>query len=281
MKNFSISKKGYDKNEVDDYLISLDLENSNLLKDKQARIDELKKENIELSKKLAEYQQKEHNISKALTTATQKAEEIEETAKLKYTLQVNNLNSFYEKWNNFFDELLKKYPKMQEFDTKKVLQNIQDDITKVMKNEFNIEYKKDILTKEDAFSSLLDKLKTHKVRKQVSIKKNKNVDKEKIINSENEIEYNIEKNKINNIKPITNLTISNEEKDEFDSLVDKFLHTQNKISKGYEKSILNKNKKQVLKSYSQITPNESGFDINEALNPTEDLLKIMKGFKLD
>ena len=41
-------------------------------------------------------------------------------------------------------------------------------------------------------------------------------------------------------------------------------------------------KKQKEKSNSRyIEPNESGFDFEEALNPTEDLLSIMKGFNLD
>ena len=86
-------------------------------------------------------------------------------------------------------------------------------------------------------------------------------------------------NKVNNIKPITSLTLEKDEKDEFESLVDKFLQTNNTISKGYEKSILNTNKKKPLKSAYE--PNESGFDLNEALNPTDDLTNIMKGFKLD
>lgn len=285
MKKFSIEKKGYNTTEVDDYLMSLELENSNALRDKQARIDSLRQENFELCKKLDEYKQKERSISSALTSATDKANEIIDVSKQKYNIELNNLNKFYDKWNNFFKELTLRYPKMKDFDTSEVLDNIKSDIKKLMNNNYLIEaYEVDYKKSQDAnnsFDDLLKKVYTQKkhVKKQVKIKLNKNLDKEKITDSENEIEYLGEHNKVNNIKPITSLTLEKDEKDEFESLVDKFLQTNNTISKGYEKSILNTNKKKPLKSAYE--PNESGFDLNEALNPTDDLTNIMKGFKLD
>ena len=285
MKKFSIEKKGYNTTEVDDYLMSLELENSNALRDKQARIDSLRQENFELCKKLDEYKQKERSISSALTSATDKANEIIDVSKQKYNIELNNLNKFYDKWNNFFKELTLRYPKMKDFDTSEVLDNIKSDIKKLMNNNYLIEaYEVDYKKSQDAnksFDDLLKKVYTQKkhVKKQVKIKLNKNLDKEKITDSENEIEYLGEHNKVNNIKPITSLTLEKDEKDEFESLVDKFLQTNNTISKGYEKSILNTNKKKSLKSAYE--PNESGFDLNEALNPTDDLTNIMKGFKLD
>ena len=285
MKKFSIEKKGYNTTEVDDYLLSLELENSNALRDKQARIDSLRQENFELCKKLDEYKQKERSISSALTSATDKANEIIDVSKQKYNIELNNLNKFYDKWNNFFKELTLRYPKMKDFDTSEVLDNIKSDIKKLMNNNYLIEaYEVDYKKSQDAnksFDNLLKKVYTQQkhVKKQVKIKLNKNLDKEKITDSENEIEYLGEHNKVNNIKPITSLTLEKDEKDEFESLVDKFLQTNNTISKGYEKSILNTNKKKSLKSAYE--PNESGFDLNEALNPTDDLTNIMKGFKLD
>lgn len=285
MKKFSIEKKGYNTTEVDDYLMSLELENSNALRDKQARIDSLRQENFELCKKLDEYKQKEKSISSALTSATDKANEIIDVSKQKYNIELNNLNKFYDKWDNFFKELIIRYPKMKDFDTSEVLDNIKSDIKKLMNNNYLIEaYEVDYKKSQDenkSFDDLLKKVYTQKkhVKKQVKIKLNKNLDKEKITDSENEIEYLGEHNKVNNIKPITSLTLEKDEKDEFESLVDKFLQTNNTISKGYEKSILNTNKKKSLKSAYE--PNESGFDLNEALNPTDDLTNIMKGFKLD
>lgn len=280
MGKFSVEKKGYSISEVDDFLLQNELEQSRMLKEKQSRIDELRQENIKLTNELEEFKRQEKNISKTLIYATNKAQEIENTSKLRYELELKNLDEFYAKWQNFFDELMIKYPLMKDFDTKNVLSMLKDDINNLFKNEFHVS---NLKTKPaDSFENLLDKLRKHKTinRKKVIIKTNKTPDKEKIIESENEIEFLGESNKMNNIKPITNLTLSKDEQEEYDSLLDKFLHTNNNVSKGYENSILNKNKKS-KKETKYPKPNESGFDLEQALNPTDDLLKIMKGFKLD
>ena len=278
MKNFSLDKRGYSVKEVDDYLIMQQIENDRLLKEKQARVNELREENFKLLKELNEFKNKEKTISEALLASTEKANEIEREAKLKYSLELKNLDEFYNKWNNFFNELIVRYPKMRDFDTKSALLNLKTEINNLING-----YTHDKTHKEsNSFINLLDKLrarsKTINKEKKVLNLNRQDVNKNKIIETENEIEYLTESNKVNKIKPITNLTLSNDEKDEFDSLVDKFLHTNNKISSGYEKSILNKNKKQQGR---YPTPNESGFDLEQALNPTDDLMKIMKGFKLD
>lgn len=284
MKNFSIDKKGYNTLEVDDYIISCELENSNALKEKQSRIDELRLENFELSKKLNEYKLKEQSISQALTSATDKANEIIDVSKQKYEIELNNLKVFYDKWERFFKELLVRYPKMQDFDTDKVLTDIKNDMKALLNNEYLIEayelnYEKQPKPEINNYESLIKTVNKKPSRKKVSLKINKSPDKEKIVDSENELELLGEKNKVNNIKPITSLTLEKDEKDEFESLVDKFLHTENNISKGYEQSILNENKKKPSKI--KLQPNDSGFDLNEALNPTDDLINIMKGFNLD
>ncbi|MBE5746176.1 MAG: hypothetical protein E7359_02695 [Clostridiales bacterium] len=276
MKEFSLERKGYSIKEVDDYLILEQIEHDRHLKEKQARINELRQENFDLTRQLNIYKQKEESISLALTNANEKAKEIIAKAKLEYSLELKNLDAFYEKWNNFFNELIKRYPKMHDFDDKKVLSNIKEDIKNIVSGTYQISYKED---NKNSVSVLLDKLKEHsqnKERKKVSLKTNENVNKDIIIKTECELEYQEQNNKINNIKPITNLKLDNEEKEEFESLLDKFLHTNNKISKGYESRILNTNKKS---KYPKA--NSSGFDFEQALNPTDDLSKIMQGFKLD
>lgn len=277
MKTFNIDKKGYSIKEVDDFIIMQQIENDRLLKEKQARINELREENFNLLRDLNILKQRELSVSKALIASTEKAKEIEEKAKQEYSLELKNLDVFYKKWKDFFDELIVRYPKMKDFDTKQILSTLKSEINEAVNESVSI-YKKD--EKSTNFKNLIDKLHAHSENKQKAIlninKNNKNeIDKE----IDTELENQTENNKINNIKPITNLTISSEEEDEFENLVDKFLHTNNKISKGYENSILNKNRKKVVKKYP--TPNESGFDLEQALNPTEDLYNIMKGFKLD
>ena len=79
------------------------------------------------------------------------------------------------------------------------------------------------------------------------------------------------------IKPITNLTLNKE--DEYDNLVDKYLTVNNVESEeffnnAYAKQLTKKKKKQA--NYPE--PNETGFDLKQALNPTEELSEIMKAF---
>lgn len=276
MKEFSLDKKGYSTKQVDDYIIAIQIENDRLLQEKQDRINELREENFKLSKELNSLKSREESVSKALIASTEKAKEITEKAKLEYNLELKNLDMFYNKWNNFFNELIKRYPKMKDFDTKEVLNGIKVEIDELLTGTYN-----SVKRKDNNFKALIDKLHSHSKNKIVKkLKINKKVNEDIIIEKENELEYQTENNKLSKIKPITNLTISNEEKDEFENLLDKFLHSENKISKGYESSILNKGKKKnSLKTYPK--PNESGFDLEQALNPTEDLLDIMKGFKLD
>lgn len=278
MEKFRIEKKGYSIKEVDDYIIVMQIEQDRALKEKQSRINELREENFTLQQKLEKYKDKEESISKTLLVATQKADEIEKQAKKEKKLQLKNLDDFYKKWEDFFKELLIRYPKMEDFDSTKILGNIKKDINALLTNTYSIEKKKSTIS--DPFEELLTKLKSRRnsEHKKVTISLNKNPDADKIEDSVNELEFVSEKNKVNQIKPITNLTIEKDEKDEFENLVDKFLHSKNNISKGYESSILNK-KKKVYKAYPK--PNASGFDLEEALNPTDDLGSIMKGFKLD
>lgn len=279
MEKFSIEKKGYSIKEVDDYIIVSQIEQDRIVKEKQSRINELREENFTLTRKLEEYKSKEESISKTLLTATQKAQEIEKQAREEKKLQLKNLDDFYNKWEEFFKQLLIRYPKMEDFDTEKVLSHIKKDISNLLTDSYVVD-KKEKRT-SDPFQDLLKKLKSRRnisSPKKVVVTINKTPDLDKIEDSTNELEYISENNKINQIKPITNLNLENDEKDEFENLVDKFLHSKNNISKGYESSILNTRKK-VVKPYPK--PNESGFDLEEALNPTDDLGSIMKGFKLD
>lgn len=278
--NFNVEKKGYSIKEVDDFLISNQIENDRILSEKQSRINELREENYKLSKALDNYKKKEEFISSALTNATQRASEIEENAKKAYSLEIKNVKDLFDKWDKFLKTLIKRYPKMSDFDPDEVLNNMKNEMDKTLKEEFAIEESAPY-NNEDAFKKLLSRIKRRNMEgKQTTIKRSKEYSEE-IIEEENERENLSEINRVNNIKPITNLTLEEDETEEFENLVDKFLNTQNIATpKGYEKSILSSGKKKKTNSkYPE--PNETGFDLEQALNPTEDLYSIMKGFNLD
>ena len=71
-----------------------------------------------------------------------------------------------------------------------------------------------------------------------------------------------------NIKPIADVELAQNEN--YDSPLEKFLQEESQ-EHSYDK-FLSKNPNNSLE------PNESGFDLKEAVNPTEDLEEIMKAF---
>ena len=80
------------------------------------------------------------------------------------------------------------------------------------------------------------------------------------------------------IKPITNITLTKE--DDYDNLVDKYLSVNNIESESFANNAyakqLTKKRKRNAAGYPE--PNETGFDLKEALNPTEELSEIMNAF---
>lgn len=73
------------------------------------------------------------------------------------------------------------------------------------------------------------------------------------------------------IKPITDLTLDKNEK--YDTLVDKFLKEDFEENPQYTKFMSKR-----LENDDYSTPNESGFNLKEAVNPKDDLDEIMKSF---
>lgn len=71
------------------------------------------------------------------------------------------------------------------------------------------------------------------------------------------------------IKPITNLKLY--ENDNYETLADKYLTEGEDEDSAYANFITKKN-------LGYPTPNESGFDLKEAVNPKQDLDEIMKAF---
>jgi hypothetical protein len=70
------------------------------------------------------------------------------------------------------------------------------------------------------------------------------------------------------IKPIASIKL--DKNDKYENLVDKFLNDDNSVnSAGLEKSIIGNRGKGT---------DENGFNLKEAVNPTEDLEDIMKSF---
>ena len=293
MQNFSIEKKGYNKDEVQKTVETLveDYESKLLLQ--RHRINELKQELTALQEELIVYKSKDKNISGALIAAVETAQEIEKNSKNIYELEIKKIRLLYNKWESFLNEMLLRYPDMKEnFDPQIILKGFQDAIDRTVEENFNsmnMTKRENNQKAKQGIQSLLDKMNATSGKKAqpssreiktVNIPRNVVVNPKSIEDVKIKNDFILEQRRVNeksNIKPITNLTLTKE--DEYDNLVDKYLKVNNIESEEFANNAYAKQltkKKQKPGAYPE--PNETGFDLKQALNPTEELSEIMKAF---
>ena len=108
--NFSLEKKGYSTTEVNAYLKKMSTDFNHVIGAQKNRIDELLTQLKEAEKQIAGHDEKREIITSAIYNAVQKAEEIERLAKVKYEQEIAMLKAFHEKWLTYYNKILKKYP---------------------------------------------------------------------------------------------------------------------------------------------------------------------------
>lgn len=108
--DFKTEKKGYNKSEVDEYILRLVKNYEQAAARRDEEIENLKAKLEESEKKNRAYRDKESLVSKAITSAVSKADEIDRLAQLKYTREMQQLKAFHDKWLSYYDKILKKYP---------------------------------------------------------------------------------------------------------------------------------------------------------------------------
>lgn len=270
MKDFQSARNGYNKEEVTEYINELE---------EKIRVDEEKIDNLE--KSLAIYKNKEkdikekgENISIALTAAVEKAKQIEKSSKNVYNLKIEELEILYSRWEKVLNEIIKKYPNLDELDNvKQLLVNFKSNLKSNLKEDFKFVNSTSVSQDGDPMRALLGKMNTY-LDKQVTEKKEVKVKtrvRKQLSNDmlQKQSELNKLEEKSSMIKPIYEARIENGEK--YESLLDKFL-TEDAVP---DSVYANK-----LTAKTGIMPdaNESGFDLKEAVNPKESLETIMKSF---
>ena len=256
--NFSKQKNGYCEKEVDEYISLANLKFERELAQKDKEISSLKQD-VEAAKA------KENSVALALTAAIDKAKDIEESSQKIYKLKLEQLSMLYAKWEILLSEMIKKAPDVVEVtNIKEDMENLKTSIKSALKDDFNIE----LITKTpttDPIRHLLNKLMGTKLEgaaKHSPVVKT--IQRNNVSSSQKtELEKLDEKTKI---KPISSLTL--EQGEEYENLVDKFLDSDEKVPDTFAR-ILN------VPDYAK---NQGAFDLNEAINPKEDLEEIMKSF---
>lgn len=285
MKRFKVVKNGYDKEEIDDYLFKLNEDYENKFREQKMRINDLKRELVSTKEQLDSFKEKNSNISDALVVAVETAKQIENSSKNIYELEIKRIRSLYDKWKSFLDELMKKYPALRsKYDTKMLLDVFAKDIDKIIKQN-----KKTIEQKEAVASNMSDSIGTSTIGLRMLINKMGNVNRPiipgvvqrsetPIIRNTKPSEETLAKHQVeamiseenqrlmkDKIKPIANIELDSDES--YENLVDKFLTSddENFEPNAYSKILLEKQKNE-------------GFDLKEAVTPTENLDEIMKSF---
>ena len=267
MINFSVAKNGYNKKEVDLYI-----------KDLLARVEDLEQKNLKLDNELKFYQsqkkeikEKNESISIALTAAVEKAKQIEKSSNNVYKLKIQQLNLLYSKWERLLDEIVDKYPQIEQVENvQQLLTKFKDDIKNTLKDDFKLySITSPVKTDNDTIRLLLNKLNTYSKDEPVKTVKveRKQLSKDMLTS---QTELNRIEDKASLIKPICNTSL-NDKPNDGEDLADKFLEDDSIENNAYANIITSK-----VGAIPEV--NETGFDLKEAINPKDDLDEIMKAF---
>lgn len=106
---FNDEKWGYNKKEVDAFLIKQKAELNSTISNLKAQNIELKAEIEELNYNLKQYKQNEDSIKDAMILAAKKTREIEEQTAREYKLECEKVKKLYFKWVDIIEAVKKKY----------------------------------------------------------------------------------------------------------------------------------------------------------------------------
>ena len=256
---FEIEKHGYNKQEVDRYIAKLELNSNKVEEEQKNRIRSLVSENESLKIKLGAYKNKEDLISKALIDAMARAKKIEENSRKIYELEIQKIRLLYNKYKTLLDNLLESNACLEVVDSvTKYAKNLKQGINKVLSSQNE---RANITQNADA-----------KMRELLTRMNNVVTDRESntaVGLQGQDVNQNAEGQHQSIIKPICNINL--EKTDNFENLVDKFLDLEDGVNEesAFANELLNKEKK------------TNGFDLKQAINPTQSLEDIMKDFNID
>ena len=284
MKKFKVVKNGYEIADVDDYIFKLNEDYENKFREQKMRISDLKRELESTKEQLDSFKEKNSNISDALVVAVETAKQIESSSKNIYELEIKRVRSLYDKWKGFLEDLMKKYPELRsKYDTNLLLDVFAKDIDRILKqNKKTIEQKEAVGMNDTNANTIGLRMLINKMsnvnrpiiqsmpmqKGDTPIIRNEKPSDETLAKHQLDIMANEEAQRLgkDKIKPIANIEIGQDEN--YENLVDKFLKSEdedNYEANAYSKILLEKQK-------------NDGFDLREAVTPTEDLDEIMRSF---
>lgn len=211
---------------------------------------------------------KKASISTALVAAVDKAKEIENSSKKVYELKINQLSALYSRWEKLLEEMLAKYPDLVETqNVSHMVKNFKQSMVEIISDDFNIPKNQAPSTSGDQIRTLLSRVNKAGKKEVVKIERKKSKPVEKVSRQIDD--------RPTLIRPIVNMSMDKDEG--YETLADKFLNIdEEEESIGLNKAVVSKVSKDDPYAFPDV--NESGFDLEEAVNPKDDLEEIMKSF---
>lgn len=259
MAKFDINKKGYDIEQVDTFINKLSLKYEEKLSEQRDRVFALKNELSIMEQRLSNYKDKDKQISQALIYAVEKAEQIEANASKLYDLEIKRMRLLYKQWEELLDKL-----ESADLDktTKKELSTFKTAIEEVLAQNNRIGeavvrkdlhnnstgYIRNLLNRMDYAINSKPKTTSHK-----STLQSMSAETEKENNRLIDLSGKLDKIKVKGSG----------------NMAENYLNSDDMDSTAFSKALIRKKEK---------TTSESGFNLEDALNPTEDLEEIMKAF---
>ena len=238
---FSYEFNGYNKKEVDSFISSLKAEHERKTMEERLKVLEAERKMLDMKNKSIELEKRQNKIISALEAYKKTQAEGKRNIEV---LRGEQLKVIYLHLQSLLENLKRKYPNITQDSNYKTLSR---DIETILKS--TEEKKNEIISarnENDPMRMLLNKMQEKKVEKPREIQiERTNFDKIERSSSQ--------------IKPVTDMQLDDD--DDYDNLVDKFLNTA-----------------PIEEEKEPIKFQSSGFDINEAINPTQDLSEIMKAF---
>lgn len=280
MGNFKIIKKGYSQLEVDSYIERLKNDYESRLAEQKDRIFYLKDQLDKISNS------SDNELVTSLVSAVEKAKLIENSSKNIYELETKKLNLLYTKMEN----LLKDENIYNDRSVKKELLLLIQDCRKSLQNNISMQDQnirestlgdpvKRLLSKMIDFNKVSTDTKT---RPQVSNKEEK-PNTQTTLDSPQKKEASV-RQPVTQTPKVVNIKRQDTKDSKQVGEFDKFLSEDSDINGANFANIMFAKNKQKQSTYvlggniGDYAPNETGFDLKEAVNPKEDLDEIMKAF---
>lgn len=257
---FDINKKGYDTEQVDNFINKLSVKYEEKLSEQKDRVFSLKNELALMEERLETYKDKDKQISQALIYAVEKAEQIENNASKLYDLEIKRIRLIYKQW----EEMMFKVGMLDvPSSLKKEIEGFSKTIKEVLDQNNRIGgsvIRKDLHSNSDNYiRNLLNKM-------DYAINSNKKTNSSKSVISS--LSHETEKENARMIdlsKKLDRITVKGS-----GNMAENYLNSEEEDGN----SIFAKN----ITRRKDSVPNNAAFDLDSILNPQEDLDEIMKAF---